>query len=67
MEFSVMVVSIPLALLLLIAVILLVRGGFVRIGPATACALFGFFTASTGIAPLLTDAADAITRMISAL
>lgn len=62
-----MVVSIPLALLLLIAVILLVRGGYVRIGSATVCALLGFFTASTGIAPLLTDVAGAIARMISTL
>ncbi|WP_331722814.1 hypothetical protein OG848_47575 (plasmid) [Streptomyces canus] len=62
-----MVVSIPLALLLLVVVILLVRSGYVRIGSATACALFGFFTASTGIAPLLTGTAGAIARMISAL
>ena len=62
-----MSVSIPLALLLLIVVIILIRGGYVRLGSATACALLGFFVASSDLAPAVTAATGAVADVVSAL
>lgn len=62
-----MSVSIPLALLLLIVVVVLLRGGYVRLGSATACALFGFFVASTDLAPAVTTAVGAVGAVFGAL
>ena len=62
-----MVVSLSAALLLGIVVIVLLRSGYVRGGSALACCLFGFFLASTGIAPAITDAAHSIAGMLAAL
>ncbi|WP_432154750.1 hypothetical protein [Streptomyces tricolor] len=51
-----MALSISAAALLGIIVVVLVRGGYVRIGSAVICALFGFTLASTGLAPPSTTA-----------
>lgn len=62
-----MVVSIPAALLLLVLVVVLLRGGYVRAGSAGVCALFGFFLASTGIAPAVTAITGTVTGWLSTL
>lgn len=62
-----MSVSIPLALLLLIVVIVLMRGGYVRLGSAVACALCGFFVASTDVAPAVIAAVGAVTAALGSL
>jgi hypothetical protein len=60
-------VSISAVVLLGIVVFVLIRGGSVRLGPALACGLFGFFLASTGAAPLITDAIGTVTGWISSI
>ncbi|MDX2929985.1 hypothetical protein PV411_36465 [Streptomyces sp. NRRL_B-16638] len=62
-----MAVSISAVVLLGIVVFVLIRGGSVRLGPALACAGFGFFLASTGAAPLITNAISAITGWIASI
>ncbi|MGP3637138.1 hypothetical protein ACTU45_27985 [Streptomyces sp. 24-1644] len=62
-----MAVSISAVVLLAILVFLLIRGGSVRLLPALACAGFGFFLASTGAAPLITDAIGTVTGWISSI
>ncbi|MFJ4633579.1 hypothetical protein [Streptomyces sp. NPDC088847] len=62
-----MVVSLSAALLLGIVVIVLLRSGYVRFGSALACILFGFFLASTGMAPAIAGAAHSVAGMLAAL
>ncbi|MCQ9132878.1 hypothetical protein [Streptomyces hilarionis] len=62
-----MAVSISAVVLLGIVVFVLIRGGYVRPGPALACGLFGFFLASTGAAPLITSAISTVTGWISSI
>ncbi|MEU9654367.1 hypothetical protein AB0E00_36500 [Streptomyces sp. NPDC048110] len=62
-----MAVSISAVVLLGIVVFVLIRGGSVRLGPALACGLFGFFLASTGAAPLISDAIGTVTGWISSI
>lgn len=62
-----MAVSISAVVLLGIVVLVLVRGGSVRLGPALVCAAFGFFLASTGAAPLITGTIGTVTGLISSL
>ncbi|WP_331764290.1 hypothetical protein OG524_36890 (plasmid) [Streptomyces sp. NBC_01520] len=62
-----MAVSISVVILLGIVVFVLIRGGSVRLLPALACAGFGFFLASTGAAPLITGAINAVTGWISSI
>ncbi|MFB7745389.1 hypothetical protein [Streptomyces sp. NPDC056132] len=62
-----MAVSISAVVLLAIIVVVLIRGGTVRLLPALVCAGFGFFLASTGAAPFITDAVSTVTGWISSL
>ncbi|MEU4506808.1 hypothetical protein [Streptomyces sp. NPDC024089] len=62
-----MAVSISAVVLLGIVVLVLIRGGSVRLLPALACTGFGFFLASTGAAPVITDAISAVTGWISSI
>ncbi|MDO0912939.1 hypothetical protein QQM39_19430 [Streptomyces sp. DT2A-34] len=59
-----MALSISFVLVLGIVVVLLIRSKSVKPGPAIVCVLFGFFLASTSIAPninrLVTGVADMI-------
>jgi hypothetical protein len=57
--------SISLVVLLGIIVFVLVRTGYQRIMPGIAVCLFGFFLASTGIAPTITGAVSSLTGWIS--
>ncbi|MFF9025693.1 hypothetical protein [Streptomyces eurythermus] len=61
-----MAVSIS-AVVLLGIVVVLIRGGTVRLGPALACAGFGFFLAFTGAAPAITSAISTVTGWISSI
>ena len=51
-----MAITVSAVLLLLIIVIVMLRGGSLRPFPAVVATLFGFFLASTGIAPSITNA-----------
>lgn len=62
-----MAVSISAVVLLGIVVIVLMRGGSARLLPTLACAGFGFFLASTGAAPLITDAIGTVTGWIASI
>ncbi|MEV6164113.1 hypothetical protein AB0L71_19675 [Streptomyces sp. NPDC052052] len=46
-----MAISMSVVLLLAIILVVLIRNGSVKPGPAVVAALFGFFLASTGMAP----------------
>ncbi|MFE2609447.1 hypothetical protein ACFXDI_40365 [Streptomyces mirabilis] len=60
-----MALSISVVLLLGVIVFILVRTGYQRIMPGIAVLLFGFFLASTGIAPTITSAVSSVTGWIS--
>ncbi|MFJ9931370.1 hypothetical protein ACIRU5_35800 [Streptomyces misionensis] len=62
-----MIVSISLAALLGVLVIVLVKGGYVRLGSATACVLFGFTLAATGLAPAINNALASLAGLFSSL
>ncbi|MET8976156.1 hypothetical protein ABZX85_11115 [Streptomyces sp. NPDC004539] len=46
-----MAISLSVVLLLAIVLVVMVRGGSIKAGPAIVAVLFGFFLASTGMAP----------------
>ncbi|MFJ2112204.1 MULTISPECIES: hypothetical protein [unclassified Streptomyces] len=46
-----MAISLSVVLLLAIILVVLIRGGSIKAGPAIVAILFGFFLASTNIAP----------------
>ncbi|MFH8404983.1 hypothetical protein ACH4FX_09430 [Streptomyces sp. NPDC018019] len=62
-----MALSLSVVLLLGIIMIVLIRGKSLKAGPAIVAILFGFFLASTGIAPsinrFLTSVADTINNI----
>ncbi|MFB1044407.1 hypothetical protein [Streptomyces chrestomyceticus] len=60
-----MAVSISVVVLLGIIVFVMIRSGWVRLWPALACAGFGFFLASTGVAPVIRDALGAVAGWIA--
>ncbi|MCX5055085.1 hypothetical protein [Streptomyces sp. NBC_00474] len=60
-----MAVSVSAAVLLGIVVIVLNRGGYVRVGSALACTLFGFLLASTGVAPVISSGLASLAGLIS--
>ncbi|MFJ4931651.1 hypothetical protein [Streptomyces sp. NPDC088736] len=60
-----MALSISAAVLLGIIVIVLVKGGYVRVGSMLACTLFGFTLAATGLAPAINSSLAALAGLIS--
>ncbi|MFJ9690370.1 MULTISPECIES: hypothetical protein [unclassified Streptomyces] len=60
-----MALSISAAVLLGIIVFVLVKGGYVRIGSALTCALFGFTLAATGLAPAVNSGLTSLAGLIS--
>ncbi|MFF7986995.1 hypothetical protein ACFZDK_49315 [Streptomyces sp. NPDC007901] len=62
-----MALTVSLVVLAGVAVLILLRTGYLRIWPALAAGLFGFTLASTGIAPAITNAISSIAGMLSSL
>lgn len=62
-----MILSIPAVVLFGILLFVLLRNGTLRAGGALVAALFGFFLASTGLAPAVHGALDGITTALAAL
>ncbi|WDI23324.1 hypothetical protein PS783_37470 (plasmid) [Streptomyces enissocaesilis] len=62
-----MALSISAALLLGIIVVVLVKGGYFRVGSALACTLFGFTLAATGLAPTINSGLSSLAGLISSL
>ncbi|MEU5756749.1 hypothetical protein [Streptomyces sp. NPDC047829] len=62
-----MALSLSAAVLLGIIVAVLVKGGYVRVGSAVACTLFGFTLAATGLAPAINSGIASIAGLLSSL
>ncbi|MFB6944732.1 hypothetical protein ACFWGL_07140 [Streptomyces sp. NPDC060286] len=60
-----MALTISAVALLLVIVLILLRTGYLRFGPALAAALLGFFLASTGIAPTIRQALSSIATALT--
>jgi flagellar biosynthesis protein FliQ len=60
-------ISLSVVLLLAIILVVMIRGKTIKVGPAIVAALFGFFLASTNMAPsvnrFLTSLADTINQI----
>ena len=60
-----MAISLSVVLLLAIVLVVLIRGGSIKAGPAIVAVLFGFFLASTGMAPSITRFLDSIADTVN--
>ncbi|MEV5276311.1 MULTISPECIES: hypothetical protein [unclassified Streptomyces] len=62
-----MAISLSVVVLLAVILVVLIRGGSIKAGPAIVAILFGFFLASTGMAPsiqrFLNSIADTINQI----
>ncbi|CAL9573079.1 MULTISPECIES: hypothetical protein [unclassified Streptomyces] len=62
-----MAISLSVVLLLAIILVVMMRGGSIKAGPAIVAILFGFFLASTGMAPSIQRFLDSIAEMINSI
>ncbi len=62
-----MALSISATVLLCIIVVVLIKGGHVRIGSALVCTLFGFTLAATGLAPAINSALASLAGLVASL
>ena len=60
-----MAISLSVVLLLAIVLVVMIRGGSLKAGPAIVAVLFGFFLASTGMAPSIQRFLDSIADSIN--
>ncbi|MCI0383250.1 hypothetical protein [Streptomyces sp. CNQ085] len=60
-----MAISLSVVLLLAIIMVVLMRSGSLKAGPALVAILFGFFLASTGIAPSISRFLDSLAESIN--
>ncbi|GAA1513612.1 MULTISPECIES: hypothetical protein [Streptomyces] len=60
-----MAISLSVVLLLAIVLVVLIRGGSIKAGPAVVAVLFGFFLASTGMAPSINRFLNSIAETIN--
>ena len=60
-------ISLSVVLLLAIVLIVMVRGGSLKVGPMIVAILFGFFLASTGMAPAIQRFLDSLADTINAI
>lgn len=59
--------AISLSLAVLLGVVVLLKQGYVHVGSALACSLFGFTLASTGLAPVISGGLASRTGFISGI
>ncbi|MCP3765415.1 MULTISPECIES: hypothetical protein [Streptomyces] len=62
-----MAISLSVVVLLAVILVVLIRGGSIKAGPAIVAILFGFFLASTGMAPSINRFMDSIADMINSI
>ena len=62
-----MAISLSVVLLLGIILVVLMRGGSLKAGPAVVAVLYGFFLASTGMADDIQRFLDSIAEMINSI
>ncbi|HEY9328166.1 MAG TPA: hypothetical protein VIS09_08015 [Streptomyces sp.] len=60
-----MAISLSVVLLFAIILVVMIRGGSIKPGPAVVAVLFGFFLASTGMAPSIQRFMDSIAQSIN--
>ncbi|MGW2086010.1 hypothetical protein [Streptomyces sp. NPDC001880] len=60
-----MAISLSVVLMLAIILVVLIRGGSLKGGPAIVAILFGFFLASTGMAPSIQRFMNSIAETIN--
>ncbi|MER5972388.1 hypothetical protein ABT112_22060 [Streptomyces sp. NPDC002055] len=60
-----MAISLSVVVLLAIVLVVMIRSGSIKPGPAIVAALFGFFLASTDMAPSINRFMNSISDMIS--
>ncbi|MER5372228.1 MULTISPECIES: hypothetical protein [unclassified Streptomyces] len=60
-----MAISLSVVLLLAIVLVVLIRGGSIKAGPAIVAILFGFFLASTGMAPSINRFLNSLAETIN--
>lgn len=53
-------ISLSVVLLLAIVLIVMIKGGSIKAGPAIVAALFGFFLAASGAAPPINDFLESV-------
>ncbi|MBM7167952.1 hypothetical protein JQK87_05905 [Streptomyces sp. G44] len=62
-----MAISLSVVLLLAIILVVLIRGGSLKTGPALVAVLFGFFLASTGMAPSINRFLNELAETINSI
>ncbi|WP_328338701.1 hypothetical protein OG873_13900 [Streptomyces violaceus] len=62
-----MAISLSVVLLLAIILVVLLRGGSIKAGPAIVAILFGFFLASTGMAPSIQRFLNSIADTVNSI
>ncbi|MFB6556197.1 hypothetical protein ACIO93_22015 [Streptomyces sp. NPDC087903] len=62
-----MAISLSVVLLLAIILVVLLRGGSLKAGPAVVAVLFGFFLASTGMADDIQRFLDSIAETLNSI
>ncbi|MEE1739245.1 hypothetical protein ACIGJO_03855 [Streptomyces sp. NPDC079020] len=60
-----MAISLSMVLLFAVILVVLIRGGSIKAGPAIVAVLFGFFLASTGMAPSINRFMNSIADTIN--
>ncbi|ASY34963.1 MULTISPECIES: hypothetical protein [unclassified Streptomyces] len=60
-----MAISLSVVVLLAVILVVLLRGGSIKAGPAIVAVLFGFFLASSGMAPSIQRFLDSIAQTIN--
>lgn len=60
-------ISLSVVLLLAIILVVLIRGGSIKAGPAVVAVLFGFFLASTGMAPSINRFLNEVAETINSI
>ena len=64
---SVVAISLSVVLLLAIILVVMMRGGSIKAGPAIVAILFGFFLASSGMAPSINRFLNSIAETINSI
>ncbi|MBV2356541.1 hypothetical protein KUM39_19525 [Streptomyces sp. J2-1] len=62
-----MAISLSVVVLLAVILVVLMRGGSIKAGPAIVAMLFGFFLASSGMAPSIQRFLNSIAEMINSI
>ena len=62
-----MAISLSVVVLLAIVMVVLIRGGSLKAGPAVVAILFGLFLASSGMAPAIQRVLDSIAQTVSGI